>query len=525
MTAASLGAESQTREELVLLLAPTAKDATLCRAVLGEAGVECAVSADVRELCTGIDEGAGVAVLSEEALTAEGLARLRFAVRRQPAWSDFPLLVLTEEGADSEVALRTLETLGNVTLLERPVRVPALVSAVRAALRARRRQYQIRDYLAESERVAESLREADRKKDEFLAILAHELRNPLAPLRNAVELIGRAPQDADAVAWARGIMERQLGQMVHLIDDLLDVSRVSRGRIELKLEDAELGAVVSGALEICGPLIEQGGHRLELDLPGEPVRLHCDPTRIVQVLCNLLSNAAKYTPAGGRIELAARRSGAGVEIAVRDDGIGIPHDMLDKVFDMFTQVERSLERSQGGLGIGLTLVKRLVEMHGGSVQARSGGTGKGAQFVVRLPQFVAAGTAQAPARPHAIMAAGRRRRILIADDNRDAADSLAFILRVAGHEVRIAYDGQQAVELAEALRPELALLDIGMPQMNGYDAARSIRAKPYGRDMVLIALTGWGQPEDKQKSQLAGFDHHLVKPVDPSVLGRLLSAG
>ena len=524
MKADTPAAELHAREEAVLILAPTAKDARLCRSVLAEAALYCDVTKDVGELCRAIDAGAGLAVLSEEALTVEGLQALRGVVQRQPAWSDFPLLVLTQEGADSEVVLRTLETLGNVTLLERPVRVPALVSAVRAALRARRRQYQIRDYIGESNRVAEALREADRRKDEFLAILAHELRNPLAPLRNAVEAMRRVPNDQEALRWARGLIERQLGQLVRLIDDLLDLSRVSRGRIELRREQVELRSVVNGALEICAPAIEQGGHRLALDLPSERIVLLCDPTRVIQVLCNLLSNAAKYTPGGGRIELSARRTAGGVEITVRDNGVGIPADMLGRVFDMFTQVERSLERAQGGLGIGLTLVKRLVELHGGSVEARSAGPGQGSEFLVRLPEHASApAAAPAMAEPEPVLEMRQGRRILIADDNRDAADSLAFMLRVVGHDVRTAYDGEQALQIAEAFRPALALLDIGMPRMNGYDTARRIRSQAYGREMVLVALTGWGQPEDKQRSQLAGFDHHLVKPVDPSVLDRLLA--
>ncbi|HYD56830.1 MAG TPA: ATP-binding protein [Burkholderiales bacterium] len=516
-------AQERFRDESVLLLAPTSKDAVLCRGILAEAGIDCVICRDMADLCEGIGANAGVAVLSEESLTSQSLERLRMVIGGQPAWSDFPLLVLTEQGADSELVLRTLETLGNVTLLERPVRVPALVSAVRVALRARRRQYQIRDYLGESHRVAEALREADRRKDEFLAILAHELRNPLAPLRNALESMRRAEHDREAVAWARGLMERQLKQMVRLIDDLLDLSRVSRGRVELKREEALLASLVHGALEACGPAIERAGHSLSVSLPDEQVFVRCDPTRMVQVLSNLLSNAIKYTPAGGRIELEARRADSGVELVVRDNGVGIPKEMLGKVFEMFTQVERSLERAQGGLGIGLTLVKRLVEMHGGTVQARSSGPGKGTEFIVRLPEHArAAGTGEAAAA--AVLPAAEKQRILIADDNRDAADSLAVMLRVGGHEVCTAYDGQEAVELAADFRPALALLDIGMPRLNGYDAARRLRESSHGRDMVLIALTGWGQPEDKQRSQAAGFDHHLVKPVDPSVLDRLLAA-
>ena len=509
------------REEAVLILAP---DAALSRKVLEDAGMECAPCRDIGDLCAGIDDGAGIAVLAEEALTHETLELLRLAIRRQPAWSDFPLLVVTAEGADSELVLHTLETLGNVTLLQRPVRVPALVSAVRAALRARRRQYQIRDYLGESDRIATALREADRRKDEFLAILAHELRNPLAPLRNALEALRLKPHDREAAAWARAVMERQVAQMVRLIDDLLDLSRVSRGRIELRHERSDLASLVNGALEICGASIKAGSHKLTVDLPAEALPLSVDPTRIVQVICNLISNAAKYTPPGGRITVSARRQDGALEFSVRDTGIGIPHDMLQKVFDMFTQVAQSVERSQGGLGIGLTLVKRLVELHGGTVEARSAGPGRGSEFVVRLPEHPeAAMPTRVAALPEAATpAAGRR--ILVADDNRDAADSLAFMLRLAGHEVRIAYDGQQAIDMAEAFRPALALIDIGMPRLNGYETARRLRAKPYGETMLLIALTGWGQADDRNRSLAAGFDHHIVKPVDPSMLERLLAA-
>ena len=516
--------EARFREESVLVLAPTRKDGSVFRAVLAEAGVDCTICEDAAELCAGIDAAAGLACLSEETLTAGSFELLCLAVRRQPAWSDFPIIVLTEEGASSEMVLRTLETLGNVTLLERPVRVPALVSAVRAALRARRRQYQIRDYLAESERTAASLREADRRKDEFLAILAHELRNPLAPLRNALEAMRLASLDGETLAWARSIMERQLTQMVRLIDDLLDVSRVSRGRVELKHENAALSALVQDALELCQEAIRNAQHTLSVSLPAVPVFLRCDPTRIVQVLGNLLSNATKYTPPGGRIEIAARTSDGEVEITVRDNGVGIPPEMLTRVFDMFTQVERSLERAQGGLGIGLTLVKRLVEMHGGQVEARSDGPGCGSSFVLRLPQQAPDRRAEPPALLAANLVPGERKhRILIADDNRDAADSLAFVLRRVGHEVQTAYDGEQAVDLAASFRPKMALLDIGMPRLNGYDTARRMRDR-FGREMVIIALTGWGQHDDVRKSELAGFDHHLVKPVDPAVLGRLLDS-
>ncbi len=517
-------AEPAFREETVLILAPTSKDAALSRKVLEEAGIACAVCCDLGELCVGIDSGAGVAMLGEEALTAESLNLLRLAVRRQPAWSDFPLLILTEQGADSEVVLRTLETLGNVTLLERPVRVPALVSAVRSALRARRRQYQIRDHLSENNRVAAALMEADRRKDEFLAILAHELRNPLAPLRNALEAMRLKPHDREAASWARALMERQVAQMVRLIDDLLDLSRVSRGRIELRHERSDLATLVQGALDVCGPSIVNAGHRLTVELPGTPMPLVCDPTRVVQVICNLLSNAVKYTPPGGHITLSARRRHDLCEVSVRDTGIGIPSDMLARVFDMFTQVPHAIERSQGGLGIGLTLVKRLVELHGGQVEAKSVGPGLGSEFIVRLPERMTDHAAPVAVAALPDKVSSPKQRILVADDNRDAADSLAVMLRIAGHDVRTAYDGQQALDVAETFKPSLALLDLGMPRVNGHDTARRLRETEHGRNIVIIALTGWGQPEDRNRSLAAGFDHHLVKPVDPSMLERLLAA-
>ena len=517
-------AEPAFHEETVLILAPTSKDAALSRKVLEEAGIACAVCRDLGELCVGIDSGAGVAMLGEEALTAESLNLLRLAVRRQPAWSDFPLLILTEQGADSEVVLRTLETLGNVTLLERPVRVPALVSAVRSALRARRRQYQIRDHLSENNRVAAALMEADRRKDEFLAILAHELRNPLAPLRNALEAMRLKPHDREAASWARALMERQVAQMVRLIDDLLDLSRVSRGRIELRHERSDLATLVQGALDVCGPSIANAGHRLTVELPGTPMPLVCDPTRVVQVICNLLSNAVKYTPPGGHITLSARRRDDLFEVSVRDTGIGIPSDMLARVFDMFTQVPHAIERSQGGLGIGLTLVKRLVELHGGQVEAKSVGPGLGSEFIVRLPERMTAHAAPVMVAALADRVSSPKQRILVADDNRDAADSLAVMLRIAGHDVRTAYDGQQALDVAETFKPSLALLDLGMPRVNGHDTARRLRETEHGRNIVIIALTGWGQPEDRNRSLAAGFDHHLVKPVAPSMLERLLAA-
>ncbi len=364
---------------------------------------------------------------------------------------------------------------------------------------------------------AEALREADRRKDEFLATLAHELRNPLAPLRHGLELIGLAPDDSDLVAEARDIMQRQLAQMVRLIDDLLDLSRISRGKIELRKERVELGQVLASAMETSEPIIRQARHEVTLDLPSEPILLDGDFTRLAQVFGNLLNNAARYSEPGGRIDIVARRSENTVEIAIADQGIGIPSDMLTTVFEMFTQVDRSLEKSRGGLGIGLTLVKRFVELHGGSVSAQSGGRGQGSTFSVTLPVL---STLDAAAKPEVVANSTPLggRRILVVDDNRDAAVSLSRMLHLMGNETQVAHDGLEALQVADAFRPDVVLLDIGMPKLNGYDTAMQLRKRPWGSQLTLVALTGWGQEEDRRRSYAAGFDEHLVKPIDRQAL-------
>ena len=368
------------------------------------------------------------------------------------------------------------------------------------------------------------LEQAQRYKDEFLATLAHELRNPLAPIRNAVECLGMAGLTQPDLESARDVISRQVSQMVRLIDDLLDVSRINRNQLELRKECVELAVVVQIALESSRSLIQQCGHELTVSLPTLPVYLNADLTRMGQVILNLLNNAAKYTERGGHIRLTAERQGSDVVVSVRDDGIGISPEMLPHVFDLFTQVDRSLERSQGGLGIGLSLVWRLVEMHGGSVEARSDGHGTGSEFVVRLPTVVAPPTqltspkdSTKPAQPV------EARRILVVDDNLDSARTLARLLKMMGHESHTAHEGGEAVTAAEEHRPEVILLDIGLPILNGYDVARTIRKRPWGKDVVIIALTGRGQEEDRRRSKEAGIDYHLVKPVDPAALEKILS--
>ena len=362
------------------------------------------------------------------------------------------------------------------------------------------------------------LRDADRRKDEFLATLAHELRNPLAPIRNGLQVLRLGGSTGEMAENARLMMERQLGQMVQLIDDLLDLSR---GKIELRKVRVELAKIVQQAVETSRPLIEANGHDLTINVPPGPIYVDADTTRLAQVFSNLLNNAAKYTERGGRVRLSVQQHGNEVTVAVRDNGIGIPAHMLPHVFEMFTQVDRNLERSQGGLGIGLSIVKRLVEMHGGGVEVKSDGHGMGSEFAVRLPVVLSVVQPQVddtePTGPSS------RRRILVVDDNRDAAMSLAMMLQLMGNETKTAHDGLEALDVAAVYRPDLMLLDIGMPRLNGYDTAKQIRQQPWGKRIVLVALTGWGQDEDRRKSQDAGFDSHMVKPIEPAALEKLLA--
>jgi signal transduction histidine kinase/CheY-like chemotaxis protein len=369
----------------------------------------------------------------------------------------------------------------------------------------------------------QALLDADRRKDEFLATLAHELRNPLAPVRNAVQLLHMKGPAIPELQWARDVIDRQMQQMTRLIDDLMDVSRISRGRIELKRERVCLATAVHGAVETTRPLIEQYQHELTVQLPPQPVYLDADLTRLAQVFANLLNNAVKYTDRRGAIRLTAECQGNEVVVTIKDSGIGIPRDKLHVVFELFAQVEGALERSQGGLGIGLSLVKRLVEMHGGSIEARSEGWGAGSEFVVRLPIAEGQrGAAEPGSEEPELSASGLR--VLVVDDNRDAAHSLETMMQLMGNEACTAYDGESAVQAADEFRPDVILLDIGLPKLNGYEVCRRIRQQPWGERMTVIALTGWGQDDDKRRAKDAGFDHHLVKPVDPRRIIELLAS-
>jgi len=366
----------------------------------------------------------------------------------------------------------------------------------------------------------QSLHDVDRRKDEFLATLAHELRNPLAPIRNAMQLMARAPGDETKMAALRSMVERQLQHMVRLIDDLMDVSRITQGRLELRKERVDLDAVLQIAVETSLPLLQAKGHKLSVTSGGERIQLDADVTRLAQVFSNLLNNSAKYSPPGSEVSVTTRRHADQVSISFTDTGMGIPPSMLGRVFDIFFQLDRPGGRE--GLGIGLTLVKRIVELHGGTVDAVSGGEGQGTTFHVRLA------AAQSATDTHPVDAVAVERtatvptRILVADDNLDAAQTLALLLETEGHEVRTAHDGLEAIHVAEDFRPQIALLDIGMPRLDGYQTARRIRDQPWARAVTLVAVTGWGQEQDLRMAAAAGFDRHLVKPVDPQALTRMI---
>ncbi len=377
---------------------------------------------------------------------------------------------------------------------------------------------------AEEERLdlIEQLRDQDRRKDEFLATLAHELRNPLAPIRNALELIRNRDADAATKKQATAVMQRQIEQMVRLVEDLLDVARISSNKLELRKGRIDFESVVRTAVETSRPVLEEGDHELDLILPATTVMLTADSVRLSQVLSNLLTNAAKYSQPGSRISLAAREDNGELTVSVKDEGIGIAPDKLLQIFEMFVQLDGTASNHPSGLGVGLTLVKTLVEMHGGKVEARSAGPGQGTEFIVRLPvmQFSIDDPTSSSASTRNSTAP---RRVLVVDDNVDSAESMAMILKLSGHEVALAHDGGQALEVARTFQPDVVFLDLGMPNVNGYDAARLIRKEPWGERIMLVALTGWGQEEDKRRTSAAGFDLHVVKPIDFAKLDALVS--
>jgi len=602
------------QERRVLVLPPTRRDGDVTCALLRNAGLDCDVVANARILATQIGASVGAVVLTDAVVSDPGLTFVLDAIDRQPQWSDVPVILLTRPAMQSDAEKRRFEKLTNVTLLDRPTSSRALVSAVAAAIRARERQYQIRDQLDSLQAADAALREsaermslgvqvaglavaevdyemqemrlspeaarlfgvgedpitlsrakfiaavhpddreevsrrfwrraedqdadqramivaldaterknAERRKDEFLATLAHELRNPLAPIRTGLQALGRTGGEATTVG-IRAIMERQLAQMVRLIDDLLEVSRISSGKVVLQRSRVDLRAVAQLAVEASMPFISAGRHEFESNVSECPLWVYGDASRLSQVMSNLLNNAAKYTTEGGRITLSLAADGCWAVVQVRDNGVGIPPEMLNEVFDMFTQVNRTLDRAQGGLGIGLSLVRRLTELHGGEVVADSGGLGHGSLFTVRLPL---AAPLQAPQTdsgpPAAETSKSSRLRILVIDDIADVADVMKMLLDMEGYETRVAYSGAAALQVAREFAPDAIFCDIGLPEMDGHEIARRMRADPAIASAVLIALTGWGSEAELRKTRESGFDFHMVKPVDSEALLKLLS--
>ena len=599
-------------ESRILLRATTARDAVLAHDVLARAAIESHACADLSEVVQELRRGAGGLMLAEEAFAGPGVETLLSALAAQPAWSDIPLLVLARYGANSRTIAEIGRRFGNVTLIEQPVRVAALVSVARSALRARERQYQMRTML-------DGLAEGDRRKDEFLAMLAHELRNPLAPITTTLALLeAEAPGSSD-VGRYHHLIRRQVEHMTRLVDDLLEVSRITRGKFELQVVPILLAEVIEDAIDISRPMLDARAHTLTVDA-GAATWVEGDRIRLTQVFSNLLNNAAKYTPPGGRVAISVRREASDVVIEIADNGIGLAPQALEPIFQLFVQYNAGSRGTLSGLGIGLTLVRTLVERHGGSVRAQSAGPNQGSRFTVRLPLLkswrpwvpaatgatpsasatdaaalgaehalpssadsvpraatagtaaattgtaaartgtgavapgVAAATAETaaatagtvaaapgasaedgaagPAAPAGAATAGlagsrapRRKVVMVVDDNRDAADSLAELLEIKGASVLCAYDAEQALDLARERRIDVAVLDIGLPGMDGCELARALRAGAGGSGLTLIALTGWGQEAERERIAAAGFNHHLVKPVETPKLLALLLAG
>ena len=510
-------AEDSLLENAVLVLTPSGRDASLAARVLEQAGLTVSVCADGDTLVREIAAGAGAAIVAEDALTPPLVARLIDMLARQPAWSDFPFLIFTARVATARENERTLETfagLGNVAALERPLHPLTMISAVRAALRARARQYAARAAIEEREHEV-------RQRDQFLAMLGHELRNPLGALQNAAHLAHRSAPHAPALERPLSVIDRQIHHLTRLVDDLLDVARVTSGKIALQRAPTDLGALCRGLVEEHRRASRERGLTLTFEAPDERVSVTGDRVRLEQVVNNLLTNALKYTPAGGHITVSVSALGDADEALLRvsDTGMGIGAEALRTIFEPFTQAEQTLDRAQGGMGLGLSVVRALVQLHGGSVTAASPGRGRGTTFTVRLPRVRLAPEPEDATPPRTRETSTRV--ILIVEDGVDNRETLQELLESHGHTVHVAADGVEGVDRALAVRPEVALIDIGLPRLDGFEVARRVRAA-LGAEIFLLALTGYGQPEDRVRAAAAGFDAHLTKPMDLDALERML---
>jgi two-component system, sensor histidine kinase len=497
----------------VLVLAPLGRDAALVEGTLHEAGLGCLVCPNLEVLRIEMAEGAGAIVVTEDVLGARAVAELGELLAGQLPWSDLPLLIFSSGREERAGSLEQLKKLTSFTLLDRPTRKITLISAVQAAIRARRRQYEVRDLVVE-------LETSVRSRDQFLAMLSHELRNPLAAILTAAQVMER--RDPAASATERGIVQRQARLLARLVDDLLDVSRVTLGKIALSNGLVDMGAL----LERCVKSWTAAASDLGVDLalaPPPPFFVEGDSVRLEQIVSNLLSNAVKYTPRGGHVAVSVEVDGDMGRIRVADDGVGIDADSLPRIFELFSQDDQTLDRSRGGLGVGLTLVRSLVGLHGGTVSAASEGRGRGSQFVVTLPRVGASAAAELPKPAEEPGLAAAPMTILLIDDNADLRTGLSELLKTAGHEVLVSGNGETGICIAVERRPDSVLVDIGLPGLDGYAVARKLRAE-LGQSVRLVALTGYGSADDRRRSLEAGFDEHITKPTTFSVLSRVLSA-
>jgi signal transduction histidine kinase/ActR/RegA family two-component response regulator len=497
-------------ETRILIYAPIGQDAPLAARVLAMASIDSHVCATLAELAQELDRGAGAVLTVEEALAPGGYQLLQDCVAQQPDWSDLPIILLTHHGADSPRVRQAVTGLGNLSLIERPVRTITLITALHATLRARNKQYQVR--------------EAARRKDEFLASLGHELRNPLAPIRTATTLLTHLYPDAAPVIRIRDMVERQVKLLTRLVEDLLDVARITSGKITLQRQLASLPTVMNHVGELCQQPADAKRIHITWQLPQEELMLDIDYARVVQIIANILSNAVKFTPQGGHVSVRAVADEGQLMVSIRDDGIGLDADTIPRIFRMFEQSKTVNGQFSSGLGIGLSLSRQFAEMHGGTVDAYSAGIGKGSEFVIRLPVLGKQGArVAAPLAPDA-GTDGRKMQVLVVDDNQDAADALSALLEIDGFDARTVYDGAAAVAAVTEQAPDIVVMDLGMPGMDGYETARAIRRIAGAERILLLALTGWGQGDARRRTAEAGFDHHLVKPVELEQIVRLAGA-